>query len=213
MKNKAVGIILIAVAAIWAVWSIVSGVTGLAKTDVSPLSKGSAKGSVCEFKAIYAKEIYNIDHKLMVILPLGTERFYIVVGETDELAPMLVKASRAWFDKNFNEIGIAKREVTIKGEVRSYDMRSVSKLPEINRELAGADGSLRVSEALYLDVPFRLRHSLQIAVGALSLSAGIVLAVVIKARNISHKAVTVMLIYFCAAALSAVVMSFGLEVL
>lgn len=211
--NKALKIILIAAAAIWAVWSLVTGIIGLAKTDASPLSKGSEKGSVCEFKAVYAKEIYNIDHKLMVILPLGTERYYIVVGENDELAPMLVKASRAWFDNNFGDDGIAKREVAIKGEIRRYDSRSLNKLSEVNRELAEADASLRVSETLYLDVPFKLRSLLRIAVSVLSLSAGIVLAIVFKVRSISQRALTVMLIYASAAVILSVVTALWLEVL
>lgn len=211
--NKALKIILIAAAAVWAVWSIVSGIIGLSKSDVSPLSKSSAKGSVCEFKAIYAKEIYNIDHKLMMIIPLGTERYYIAVSEDDELAPMLVKASTTWFDNNFGGDGIAKSEVTITGEIRRFSSRSLNKLSEVNRELALADSTLRVSETLYLDVPFKLRNSLRIAVGTLSLSAGIVLAIVFKARGISHKALNVMLIYVSVAVISSVIMSIWLEVL
>lgn len=211
--NKVLRIILIAAAAVWAGWSIVTGIIGLSKTDVSPLSKGSAKGSVCEFKAIYAKEIYNIDHRLMMIFPLGTERYYIAVSENDELAPVLVKASKAWFENNFGDDGIAKSEVTITGEIRRFSSRSRNKLSEVNRELALADSSLRVSEALYLDVRFKLRNSLRIAVGALSLSAGIVLAIVFKAQNISHKAVTVMLIYVSAAVILSVVMALWLEII
>ena len=213
MKNKVLGILLVIVAALWAVWSIVSGVTGLAKSRIEPLSANSPKGSLCEFKAVYAKEIYNIDHKLMVILPLGTERFYFVIGENDDFAPMLVKASRGWFDSNFNEYGFAKHEVTIKGEIREYNSRGAYKLAEVNRKLEAAEGSIKVSEVRYVDSLYRLRRVMQIAVGSLAVAVGVVLAVLIglAKNNLSSRAVKPMLIFVIAAVLAIIALAFGLN--
>lgn len=214
MKNKVWGVIFIIGAAVWAVWSIAAGIGGLAKSGASPLSANSPKGNLCEFKAIFAKEIYNIDHKLMVILPLGTERFYFVIGE-DNSAPMLVKASRGWFDSNFTEQGIAKREVTITGEIRDYKSRSAYKLAEVNRELAAADGSIRVSEARYVDSLYRPRHIMQIAAGSLAISVGVVIAVLIglSQRASSSRAVKPLVIFLIAAVLALIALIFGLDVL
>ncbi len=213
MKNKALRVILIIAAAVWAVWSIVSGAAGLAKSGVSPLSASSQKGSLCEFKAVYAKEIYNIDHKLMVILPLGTERFYFVIGENDEPAPILVKASRAWFDSNFNENGFAKRVVTVKGEVREFKTGNASKLREINEKLTQADKALAVSQSKHLDVLYRAGYTMRLIAGVLALSVGAVIAALFSLKNMSGTAAKVLAIYLIAAMLGMAALGLGSRVM
>lgn len=214
MKNKVWGVIVIIAAAVWSVWSIAAGIIGLARSGTSPLSASSPKGSLCEFKAVYAKEIYNIDHKLLVILPLGTERFYFVAGEANA-APMLVKASRGWFESNFNENGIAKREVTITGEIREYKSSSAYKLAEVNRELAAADSSISVSETRYADTLYIPRHIMQIAAGSLAISVGVVIAVLIgiSQKAPSSRAVKPLVIFLIAAVLALIPLVMGLRVM
>lgn len=212
-NNKFIGVILIIAAAVWAVWSIVSGAAGLAKSGSSPLSEGSSKGSLCEFKAVYAKEIYNIDHKLMVILPLGTERFYFVIGENDDPVPILVKASRAWFDSNFNENGIAKREVTIKGEIRHFDSSDGYKLKEVNAELGNIDKTISVSTVKYADTLYRTRYALKLAAGVLAVSIGAVIAVLFSLKDTSGAAAKILAIYLIAAMLGMAALALGSRVM
>lgn len=212
-NNNFIGVIFIIAAAIWAVWSIVSGAAGLAKSGASPLSESSSKGSLCEFKAVYAKEIYNIDHKLMVILPLGTERFYFVIGENDDPVPVLVKASRAWFDSNFSENGIAKREVTIKGEIRHFDSSDGYKLKEVNAELGNIDKTISVSTVKYADTLYRTRYALKLAAGVLAVSVGAVLAVLLCSKKLAGAKMNVLLIYLIVAILALLAVALGSRVM
>lgn len=213
MKNKALRVILIAAAAVWAVWSIVSGAVGLAKTGSVPLSKGAEKGSVCETRVIFAQEIYNIDHKLNMILPLGTERFFFVIGSDDKAAPMLVKASRGWFEKNFTEQGLAKREVTVKGEVREFKTGNASKLREINEKLTQADKALAVSQSKYLDALYRTGYTMRLIAGVLAVSVGAVIAALFSLKNMSGTAAKVLAIYLIAAMLGMAALGLGSRVM
>lgn len=212
MKNKIMRVVLLAAAAVWAVWSVVSGVAGLAKSGSAAFSKNAEKGTVCEMKVLYAKEIYNIDHKLNVILPLGTERFFFVMGTDGKTAPLLVKASREWFEENFTELGLAKSAVTVKGEVREFSSRNSSKLGEINAKLAQADESFSVSQSKYVNSLYKQSYIMRLIMGALAISVGVVIAVLMSSRNLSGKAEKIMAIWIIVAVLGMLALGLGSRV-
>lgn len=214
MKNKVVGIMLLIIAVVWAVWSVFTGAAGLAKSGSEPLAASSQKGTVCETTIIFAKEMYNVDHKLNFILPIGTERYYFAMS-ADSTSPMLIKASREWFDKNFGDDGIAKQPVTVKGEIQKFNPKNYAKLSELNRDLQQIDKSISVSQSLYMNSMYKTHYFMRLAMGILSLSAGAAVLILMKlfrSGNLSGGAAKFLVIWMIIAVLGAVALGLGSNV-
>lgn len=211
MKNKVGGIILLIIAIAWAVWSVITGVTGLAKSGSELLTASSQKGTICETKVMFAKEMYTVEHKLNLILPIGTERYYFVMSE-DSTAPMLIKASREWYDKNFGADGIAKQYVTVKGEIREFNSRHYAKLSELNRQLQQIDKTVSVSQSVYMNSMYKTHYIMRLAMGILSLSVGAAVLILMKSfrsGNLSGGAAKFLVIWMILAVLGTIALGLG----
>lgn len=212
--KKLLSVVFVIAAAVWAVWSVFTGVTGLAKSGSEQLSASSQKGTVCETRVIFAKEMYTVDHKLNLILPIGTERYYFVMSE-ESTAPMLIKASREWYDKNFGDDGIAKQPVTVKGEIQKFNPKNYAKLSELNRKLREIDKSISVSQSVYMNSMYKTHYFMRLAMGVLSLSVGVAVLILMKlfrSGNLSGGAAKFLVIWMIAAVLGAVALGLGLSV-
>lgn len=208
MKNKFIGIMLLIIAVAWAVWSVFTGLTGLAKSGSEPLSASSQKGTICETRVMFAKEMFTVKHKINLIFPIGTEHYYFVMSE-DGAAPMLIKASTEWFDKNFGEDGIAKQPVTVKGEIRTHDARNYADLSKVNSGLQQVDKNVRVSQSVYLNSMYKTHYGMRLAMGLLSLSVGAAVLILMKlynSGNLSGGTAKFLVIWMIVAVLGAVVL-------
>lgn len=211
MKNKVGGIILLIIAVAWAVWSVFTGVTGLAKSESEPLAASSQKGTICETRVIFATEMYTVEHKMNLIFPLGTERYYFVMSE-DGAAPMLIKASREWFDKNFGADGTAKQPVTVKGEIQKHDSRHYAKLSELNRKLQQIDKTVSVSQSLFMNSMYKTNYIMRLAMGILSLSVGAAVLILMKLfrfGNLSGGTAKFLVIWMIVAVLGTIALGLG----
>lgn len=211
MKNKVGGIMLLIIAAAWAVWSVITGAAGLAKSGSEQLSVSSQKGTICETRVIFAKEMYTVEHKMNLILPIGTEHYYFVMSE-DGASPMLIKASREWFDRNFGDDGIAKQPVTVTGEIQKHDSRHYAKLSELNRQLQQIDKNVSVSQSLYMNSMYKTHYGMRLAMGVLSLSVGaavLILMKLFKSGNLSGGAAKFLVIWMIVAVLGAIALGLG----
>ncbi|MDE6728004.1 MAG: hypothetical protein K2J80_08715 [Oscillospiraceae bacterium] len=211
MKNKVVGIMLLIIAVVWAVWSVITGVTGLAKSGSEPLTASSQKGTICETKVIFATEMYTVEHKMNLILPIGTERYYFAMSE-DSASPMLIKARREWFDSNFGDDGIAKQPVTVKGEIRKFDSRHYAKLSELNRKLKQIDKTVSVSQSVYMNSMYKTHYFMRLVMGVLSLSVGAAVLILMKlfrSGNLSGGAAKFLVIWMIVAVLGTIALGLG----
>ncbi|MDE6731339.1 MAG: hypothetical protein K2J77_00490 [Oscillospiraceae bacterium] len=211
MKNKFIGIMLLIIAVAWAVWSVFTGVTGLAKSGSELLSASSQKGTICETKVIFATEIFTVEHKMNFILPIGTEHYYFTMSE-DGASPLLIKASREWYDKNFGADGMAKQPVTVKGEIQSHDARNYAKLSELNSKLQQIDKNVRVSQSVYLNSMYKTHYGMRLAMGLLSLSVGVAVLILMRSYrsgNLSGGAAKFLVIWMIVAVLGAIVLGFA----
>ncbi len=194
-SKKAVTVFVLIIAAVWAVVNIVLGIKGLANTQTAALSKNSPKGSVCEFNIIFATEIYEIDHKLNGLIPLGSEHFYLAVTDNEKTAPMLIKASPKWYEKNFTGNGTAPNGVHIKGEVSGFKSESRSKLSEINRKLSAIDATAAVSETLYINTSYLKRHAAQLGEGVFAVAFGVLIALLLGKPDMPQGAQRALLVF------------------
>lgn len=211
MKNKVVGIMLLIIAVVWAVWSVITGVTGLAKSGSELLSASSQKGTICETRVMFAKEMYTVEHKMNLIFPIGTEHYYFAMSE-EGASPMLIKASREWFDRNFGEDGIAKQPVTVKGEIRKFDSRHYAKLSELNRKLQQIDKTVSISQSLYMNTMYKTHYIMRLAMGVLSLSVGVAVLILMKlfrSGNLSGGASKFLVIWMIVAVLGTIALGLG----
>lgn len=210
MKNKFLGIMVLIIAVVWAVWSVITGAAGLAKSGSETLSANSQKGTICEARVMFATEIFTVENKINFIFPIGTEHYFFAMSE-DGAAPMLIKASSEWFDKNFGQDGIAKQPVTIKGEIKSHDARNYADLSKVNSSLQQVDKSVRVSQSLYLNSMYKTHYGMRLAMGLLSLSVGAAVLILMKlynSGNLSGGAAKFLVIWMIVAVLGAIVLGF-----
>lgn len=211
MKNKFLSILLLIIAVVWAGWSVVTGAAGLAKSGSETLSADSKKGKICEARVIFATEIFAVEHKLNVIFPIGTEHYYFTMSE-DGAAPMLIKASSEWYDKNFGEDGMAKQPVTVKGEIKSHDARNYADLSKVNSSLQQVDKTVRVSQSLYLNSMYKTHYTMRLVMGLLALSVGAAVLILMKmyqSGTLSGGTAKILVIWMIAAVLGAVVLGFA----
>ena len=210
-NSKFIGVILAIIAFVWAAWSFFSGVRGLAKSGSEPLAESSQKGTLCETRVVFATEIYTVDHKINGIIPMGTEHYYFVMSE-DGSSPMLIKASRKWFDKNFKADGTAKQPLIVKGEIKTHDPRNFDQLSEVNKKLRQIDKNVSVSQLVYMNSMYKTYYNMRIGIGFPALSAGAAMLKWIKSScsgELSPGANKFLEIWTVAAALGTLALEFG----
>lgn len=201
--KKTISLIIVAlVFAGWTLYNLITGIAGLSKSGMSQLTRSPETGTRCEVTVDIAMEVYEIEHRLNGLIPTGSEHFYFAASE-DEFVPLLIKASPSWFEKNFDEEGLAKNTVTVMCEVSDFDSGSTRKLNELNRTLSAFGGE--ISTAKYLNADYRMMYLFRLAAGAASIGAVAAVIVLLKLgvkSGVAAKAATIFLIaavLFCLA--------------
>lgn len=136
-----------------------------------------------ETKIVAASELFETEHSINGLIPVGTDYYYL--GLTDDRNFVVMRASKDWLWKNFDEDGIALSEdgLTVKGTLKglSYNERgmvedSLGDYQNIN--ILGANQSLDI---MYFDVAV---HS--IISGSLLILCGIVGLLIWKNKKIGN---------------------------
>lgn len=167
--KKTISLIIVAlVFAGWTLYNLITGIAGLSKSGMSQLTRSPEKGARCEVTVDIAMEVYEIEHRLNGLIPTGSEHFYFAASG-DEFVPLLIKASPSWFEKNFDEEGLAKNTVTVICEVGEFDSGAGHKLNELNRQLSAFGGD--ISTTKYLNANYRMMYIFRVAAGAASVGA------------------------------------------
>lgn len=198
MKKTFALIIVAVVFAGWTLYNLITGIAGLSKSGISQLSGSPEAGTRCEVTVDFAVKVYEIEHRLNGFIPTGSEYFYFAASE-DGSVPLLIKASPSWYDKNFDEDGLAEDTVTLMCEVGKFDSDSRFKIGELNRDLSSLDES--VSTERYLNANYRTMYILRIATGAASVGAVAAVIVLLKLGEKSGAAAKAATIFLIAAVL------------
>lgn len=201
MKAKFGMAVLILMAVGITVWCLASGISGLSKSQTEAPSRYSQKGDLCEFEVSYAKEVYEIEHKINGLIPFGTEHFFLVLID-DDLAPMLVKANTSWFSDNFTEDGEPKKTVSVTGEVVEFERDFQSSISEINMQLAPTGQSISTSS--YVDAIYLTRYIMQLSIGIVLVTVCAAVIVMIMVHGRSRAAVNALTVYCSVAVLYCV---------
>lgn len=211
MMKKKIGNIIFGIVLVFiTVWNISSGIGGLSKTRITPV-ESAAMGDICELKILYAQEVYYVDHKLNFLLPIGTEHYYFVFTEDEDALPYLIKASTSWFNENFTSDGMAKKTVTVTGELKRFRTRAGTKLGQVNDVLKEFD--TRVSETYYINTMYKTHYTLNIVCGALLIAAVVLLLNLFFSSGISPLGIKVRLILIGVTVLADAWITFTLEVI
>ena len=175
-KNK-VGFIIIAVVLLgWTLWGTIGGIIGLTKAGYTKASLNAEEGKLCEVRIAAATKVYTIEHKLNILIPTGKEHLYLCATE-EEIVPLLVKARESWYDENFDSDGLAKRPVTVTGEVKKLDYDFRSDIVKINNEIRELG---QVSTMNYLSSTYKTKYALELASGLVNIAVAAVMIVLIK---------------------------------
>lgn len=138
--------------------------SGIRDLNAQQVSVDSAKqGDVIEYSVIYAKDIYEIRHKLLGIIPTHSEHFYITLSE-DGINPLVVRADEKWFSENFNADGFAKSPVRITALIKSSGEKKGLNLNKVNAQL-GEVG--HIDSGKYVDACYVFDSILRISAGVL----------------------------------------------
>ena len=171
-RNSKVSIVIVSIfCVLFLVMSLIGGIQD--QTAPTAPIETAGKGDVIEYDAYFAKEVYEITHKLFALIPVRTEHFYLTLDK-DGLTPYLVQAEPKWFNENFNSSdGSAKAPVHIKALLRRTAPKSGLRVYEVNRQLAELEMS--VSEGLYADSNYKLTGKLKIVAGLLVLAIAVLI--------------------------------------
>lgn len=197
--RRTVALIIVAVAfSGWTLYNLITGIAGLSKSGISQLSRSPETGTRCEVTIDIAMEVYEIEHRINGLMPAGSEHFYFAVSG-DEFVPLLIKTSPSWFEKNFDENGLAEETVTVMCEVGDFDSDSRHKLSELNKQLSEFGGS--ISTEKYLNADYRTMYIFRIAAGAASVGAVAAVIALLKLGDRSGAAAKAATIFLIAAVL------------
>lgn len=162
---------------------VIAGAAGLSNSEYTEASINSKRGKLCEAEIITAEEVYTIEHRLIGFIPVGTERFYLCESE-DRTVPLLVKASRSWYEKNFDMYGFAKETLTVTGEVRDFEYERRGDINRIDDALPNAvSGHNRISASSYLCLTYKRKYILEIVSALLNIAAAAVVIVTVKKQK------------------------------
>lgn len=214
MKRKGLVTIFAVAAVIFAVVNFVSGISGLVRSgaELSKLSAVTEKGSICEVNVTFAKEMYTVKHKLFLIIPFGTEHYYFGYDDSADPVPMLIKASRSWFSRNFTETGLARNgSVTVKGEVCKFGTLNSKKVTEVNSELSGIDKRVSISVYSYLNSQNITHHIHQLVSGAMPLVLIGALAALLLMKEHSERRIIVVTVVLLISVVGFIVSSIALK--
>lgn len=143
MKEKATNVFLVLVYIAVVGYLLVSGIY-----DVCGFNK------YYETKIVAASELFETEHSINGLIPVGTDYYY--VGLTDDEKFVVMRASKDWLSKNFDENSLAFSEegLTVKGTLKSLSYNeqgmvedSLGDYQDIN--ILGANQSLDI---MYFDV-------------------------------------------------------------
>ncbi|MGN0536876.1 MAG: hypothetical protein ACI4M3_02730 [Acutalibacteraceae bacterium] len=107
-----------------------------------------------ETKIVAASELFETEHSINGLIPVGTDYYY--VGLTDDEKFVVMRASKDWLSKNFDENGIALSEdgLTVKGTLKSLSYNERGMVEDSlgdyqNISILGTNQSLDI---MYFDV-------------------------------------------------------------
>lgn len=162
---------------------VIIGVVGLSNSEYTEASINSKRGKLCTAEIVGAEEVYTIDRRLLGFIPIETERFFLCENE-DRTVPLLVKASRSWYEKNFDMYGFAKEPMTVTGEVRDFDYERRDDINRIDDALPNAVlGHNRISASSYLCLTYKKKYILEIVSALLNIAAAAVVIVTVKKQK------------------------------
>lgn len=142
--------------------------SGIKDLNAQRATIDSAKqGEVIEYSVIYAKDMYEIRHKLFGIIPTYSEHFYVTLSESG-IDPLVVKADEKWFSENFNADGFAKSPTRITALIKSSGSKKGLYLDKVNAQLSEVG---HIDTGRYADTCYVFDSILRITAGGLAVTA------------------------------------------
>lgn len=185
MKKKTAVIITLLMFGGWTLWSLISGIIGLSKSEFADVSLHMEKGKLCEVEVDYATRVYTIEHTVNGLIPTGKEYYYLAGTEDSEI-PLLIKQKSSWYDRNFDEDGVAYSTVTVVGEVKRFDSDSGSELRTVKSKLA--ELGVEISTDKYISGNYKTPYILRLVSALLMLAASAGFVVIITRKGSIPKA-------------------------